>query len=593
VKPLWFGPVSRPLFGWLHIPEGDRAKGCVLLSPTLGIEAVGARYAYRMLGDRLAGAGLLTLRFDYDGTGDSAGMPDDPDRVRAWVESTRVGLDLLRSFKLGRTGAVGMRVGAPLLVEALGSSPPEIDDLVLWDPCPSGRAFLREQSALWAFTLGATRADDGSVETPGLIFDPETVAQLSELTLASGDGQLADRVLLLMRAGRKGDRRLNERLTMPNVERRQIAGQEDLIDVEPGYAVVPVDTIDMIVDWLGERAASGPAKLIDAGVVGRNRVIIGSTAEGGTIEEEALSLGPLGLFGIMTRCRGAGEEVTVSGAGPVQGNDRHLGTEAPTILFLNAGVLDHVGPARLWVHLARTWAELGFRVVRLDLNGMGDSPVRPGPAVDYIYAPDALDDVHAALRDVLPDDPSNAILVGLCSGAYHAIEGAIAHRVRGVCAVNPALTFSPPEVRVNAPLDLQVGKLDTRRQATGAKRNWTRLLPGRSVLGPMVERMPDPAWWLLNRVVVESPPVRTLTKATEAGAKVLVIAGTDEARELSRGEGRSMNRLERAGRFHMEVIAGLEHTLLEQRGRAQVVGLLTDFLRGEFVAPIAQAQSAP
>jgi hypothetical protein len=54
-----------------------------------------------------------------------------------------------------------------------------------------------------------------------------------------------------------------------------------------------------------------------------------------------------------------------------------------------------------------------------------------------------------------------------------------------------------------------------------------------------------------------------------------------------------MNRLERAGRFHMEVIAGLEHTLLEQRGRAQVVGLLTDFLRGEFVAPIAQAQSAP
>jgi len=33
---------------------------------------------YRHLADRLTARGLPTLRFDYDGTGDSAGESDDP-----------------------------------------------------------------------------------------------------------------------------------------------------------------------------------------------------------------------------------------------------------------------------------------------------------------------------------------------------------------------------------------------------------------------------------------------------------------------------------------------------------------------------------
>ena len=49
--------------------------------------------------------------------------------------------------------------------------------------------------------------------------------------------------------------------------------------------------------------------------------------------------------------------------------------DLPTIFFLNAGVIDHVGPAGLWVRLARQWAEAGFRAIRFDLSGNGDSPV--------------------------------------------------------------------------------------------------------------------------------------------------------------------------------------------------------------------------
>ena len=103
MRPLWFGSEDRPLFGWLHVPEDKLARGCVLLNPPLGIEAVSAHAAYRRLADRLAEVGFAVLRFDYDGTGDSAGQTHDPGRVAAWLGSIREAEDLMRGLGLGRT----------------------------------------------------------------------------------------------------------------------------------------------------------------------------------------------------------------------------------------------------------------------------------------------------------------------------------------------------------------------------------------------------------------------------------------------------------------------------------------------------------
>ena len=57
----------------------------------------------------------------------------------------------------------------------------------------------------------------------------------------------------------------------------------------------------------------------------------------------------------------------------------------PAILFLNAGVLHHVGPFGWYVSLARRLAELGFLSLRFDLSGIGDSPLRndPGSAISF------------------------------------------------------------------------------------------------------------------------------------------------------------------------------------------------------------------
>jgi alpha-beta hydrolase superfamily lysophospholipase len=567
LRPLWFGPEERPLFGWLHLPEGGDARGAVLLCPTIGIEAVNARYAYKHLADRLAGAGLACLRFDYDGTGDSAGQQNDPNRVQAWLHSIALAMELLRGLGTDRIGVVGLRMGATLLAESLGSGPAVVDDLVLWDPCASGRSFLREQSALWAFAIGREAVGDGSIETPGLVYDNDTVTDMSPLAIANGDGPLAGRVLVLTREGRNGDRRANERLALPHTERVAIAGQEELVDVLPDAAKIPDATITTIVEWLAFGADSADAVAIDPDAVGRTVAVVGKTPDGVPVEERAAWLGPLGLFGIVT------SRVRPEATGGLGAKD------LPAIFFLNAGVMDHVGPAGLWVRLSRLWAEAGFLAIRLDLSGNGDSPLHPGQSGRVIFSSHHEQDVIDALRAVSPQDPSNAVIVGLCSGGFNSLAPAIELKVRGVCALNPILTFKDLEQKDGSGVEQGPG------QTKGGMKGWVGKVPGYSVINRVSKRLPSSAWWIINRIAVEITPARRLARVVDAGVDVLVIAGSDEGRWLKGGETRTLHRLEQTGRFRMEVIPGLEHTLFERSTREVALGILYDHVVSKFGAP--------
>ena len=88
-RPLWFGPADRRRFGWLSLPADGTATLGVVLCPPMGEEARSAHRTFRTLGAALAERGAVALKVDYDGTGDSVGAQDDPDRVAAWQQSIR------------------------------------------------------------------------------------------------------------------------------------------------------------------------------------------------------------------------------------------------------------------------------------------------------------------------------------------------------------------------------------------------------------------------------------------------------------------------------------------------------------------------
>lgn len=145
MTPLIFGPSGRQLFGVLNAPA--HATSAVLMCPPVGQELLRAYRFHRVLADRLLRAGVATLRFDYHGTGDSAGDDSDGD-LEGWAGDVHAAHAELRS----QVGPVpitwyGPRLGgtvAALAATQRSDARPTPDRLVVWDPVLDGSAWLRE-----------------------------------------------------------------------------------------------------------------------------------------------------------------------------------------------------------------------------------------------------------------------------------------------------------------------------------------------------------------------------------------------------------------------------------------------------------------
>ena len=411
--PVWFGPDARPLFGWFHRPKGGRARYGVVLCPPIGDEDRRVYLTFRKLAESLAGAGHAVLRFSYDGTGDSTGRFDDPDRVAAWTRSIADAVEVVRAAGAPAVAVIGMRLGATLATRAADAMDRPLDALVLWDPCVTGKEFLRHQKILLTTIPGKPSTIMEGTDTPGYHFSPELTEELRQLTIAPVT-TARTRTLVLARPDRPAPERLHRGLGTSSFEHMDAAGQDALLDVPPLSAVIPWESIDRITAWLSACAPRpGPIRLpggIDA--------TVGTDVTGRPVRERAVRLGEIGLFAITTAPEGGGS--------------------GPWMMFVNVATEHHIGPGRLWVDLARDWARRGIRSVRFDLSGVGDSPVRPAQQENVTYAREWLDDLPALATAVSPEDPSNTVFIGLCSGGYSALEGGMAVGARGrTCSTPP------------------------------------------------------------------------------------------------------------------------------------------------------------
>jgi alpha-beta hydrolase superfamily lysophospholipase len=556
--PFWFGDSGRPLFGWLHTPEDQPVSGGVVFCPPLGIEAICAYFSYRVLAERLAERGIAVLRFDYDGTGDSVGDEDDPARVEAWLGSVRYALDYLAASGVPRMGLLGMRMGALLAAnEAVGRD--DLDSLVLWDPCLTGQSFLREQQALRMLSIGGEDGEAGAVDAPGLRFHAETVSSLAQLELPDASGELATRTLVLTHPERPRSKRLARRLEGTAVEWTEATGQGALLD--PPVQAPPYETIGRVADWLVDSLA-GPGRLV-ARPESRSAAV-GQSTDGEAVVERPVMLGPLPLFGIVT-------EVPGRAAGP-------------TIVFVDEGNTPHIGQSRMWVELARTWAAQGLRVLRFDLSGNGDSGARPGHASHVAWAMEAFDDLREVRRAISPDDPDDVVLVGLCSGAYQAIEDGLIAPPRGICAINPILTF--PVVHDGPrPRHQRRARQATkawvcraaRIPATWAARRWAKDDPDHWLEAFEIGRwpaavarrtsIPAPLWWLVNRYLLDNHTISVFEQLAAARVDTLLVCGPDDLQPIALAARGALQRLEQSGSFHLTVLPQLDHAglLVEQR----------------------------
>ena len=561
-QPIWFGEKDRPAFGWVHLPTGGEALGGVLVCPPLGRDYLQSHYALRLLAEALAHAGFSVLRFDYDGTGNSAGDNRDPNRVKSWLGTVRCAVQVLRDMGNVDISCVGMRMGS-LLATTVSASGTALDQLVLWDPCVSGRTFLREERALGSVLAGGIKVTsllpNGSVETPGIVYDAATVSGLHTLDMAELPRPFARRVLTLIRSDRFEPSIFGEAsIGGECIERGEAIGQSELIDRGSPFQEPPVQAVKRIVTWMtaGARGRPRPVRAessSDTAVVRQGGLVP-------SVRETLLQIPPAGLFGVLS------ESTDSTSAGP-------------TVICLSVANQPGFGPNRLWVELARQWARNGVRTLRLDLSGLGDSPHRsPGNEQWTPHKPEAFDDVREAAQWASPEDPGNVILVGLCSSGYQAIDSAFDLRPRVVVAINPSVTFMPPEKG-------QGMSLDPRRRIALAKDAVPDTFRESGRLSWLRHRYPKLAW----RVRLLAAPSRRsgawLSDLSRHGTQMLIICGERESRPIRYGiTSHKLRRLSRRGSVHLECVPGLHHELLIASQRQQVSGLVSDFVLARSLA---------
>lgn len=132
-----------------------------------------------------------------------------------------------------------------------------------------------------------------------------------------------------------------------------------------------------------------------------------------------------------TIVRFGGEQALVG----ILSRPERLPDPGPAFLILNAGLVHRVGPRRIYTQLARRLADAGFAALRFDVSGLGDSEVRrdglPYHSSRFRETREAMDQLQSELG------VSEFVLLGLCSGADHALRTAcLDPRVTGVVSLN-------------------------------------------------------------------------------------------------------------------------------------------------------------
>lgn len=142
-KPLWLGERSRRLYAALHRPARPSPLPGVLFVPPLLHEQPRSRRFMTEVASGLAAVGLPCMRFDFFGTGDSAGSGEECDFGSMKRDLDAAVAALRQHGDVDRVVLLGWRAGAlPLQVWLRDGGIAEL--LVLWEPIINGQRWLTE-----------------------------------------------------------------------------------------------------------------------------------------------------------------------------------------------------------------------------------------------------------------------------------------------------------------------------------------------------------------------------------------------------------------------------------------------------------------
>jgi dienelactone hydrolase len=244
----------------------------------------------------------------------------------------------------------------------------------------------------------------------------------------------------------------------------------------------------------------------------------------------------------------------------------------PHVLILNSGLLHKVGPFRLSVDLARRLAASGYRVLRFDLSGLGDSKMRLARAAADEDEDRAVADVREAM-DYLSERYSSRrfVLMGLCSGSDNSHRASVVdERVVGGVHLD-GYGFRTPAYYAHYYARRALSPTFVRQRLSGARKDDTPA-PG----GP------------INANARKFPPIEQVAREFEAlmrrDVRLLYVytRGVERYVNYKSQLRDSFPSVDFGDRLELELYPLAEHTYPLVRGRARVVARVVDWMNREF-----------
>lgn len=528
-EALYVPSGDRQLFGWLHRPPGViPARWGIVICKPFGFEALCGHRSMRAFAGMAASLGIPVLRFDYLGTGDSEEIESSADQIEVWTRDiVNAVAELRRRTGVASVCLLGFRLGA--LLSVLASRQCQVDALALIAPVLSGRKYLREartaqlaaeaaEAALGGTsTSQATALPDGAMEVNGFPLSAASVARLSALDTDSLDLPPMPDVLLIDRGdlpvARAWAQTLGARGT--KVAYHALPGFVEMMLTDPQFVSMPQEMLAATRNWLATLAGVSRQSWSMGDVptfVSRSAVLTlggGSPGEPGAsgsgIAERPVFFGAdETLFGIVTEPEG--QE-----------------TRRRAVILLNAGATYHVGSSRMYVSLARRWAQRGYYVLRMDLSGLGESRARAGCADNNVFPPDAIEDMRAAIDFMSRRYGAREVtLSGLCSGAYHSLRAAVAGLpLQRLLMVNAQNYFWDQSMTLEGLQLAEVVRNPTiYRERIFSARAWKRFLTGQVNI------------WRIIRIYLHRPVLALVSLLRDLSRAVGIQLGQDLGREL-------------------------------------------------------------
>jgi acyl transferase domain-containing protein len=221
IMPFYFGDPQKRLCGIYHPPpdQVDRNEGVLLCHP-LPQEYMHCYWSLRELSDLLSNAGFHVLRFDYFGTGDSAGETNEVD-INQWrYDILSAGTELKNRSKVDRISLIGLRFGATLAYQASSNNGFHFNKLVLWDPVLNGEGHVKELDKMQDELILnqkphlqkslLTREHD---ELIGYPFPSQHRASIKEVDLFNNPFPAVEKIVILSSQDKDENRKFNDYLS--------------------------------------------------------------------------------------------------------------------------------------------------------------------------------------------------------------------------------------------------------------------------------------------------------------------------------------------------------------------------------------------